>query len=146
MHHELIKKFKLLLMRKSSLWMIALCLGMGYISCKKSTEKVTTPPPPPPTSDTLALKNAASFPIGVGIDYTPMKNDVTYASIVKAQFSNVTFGYNMKHGAIVQDDGSFNFNTADDLFNVVDNAGLKVYGHTLAWHQNNNGNYLRSLL
>lgn len=51
----------------------------------------------------------------------------------------------MKHGAIVKDDGSFDYSAADDLFNLVSSAGLEVYGHTLAWHENQNGNYLRSL-
>ncbi|MGZ5286540.1 MAG: endo-1,4-beta-xylanase, partial [Flavisolibacter sp.] len=57
----------------------------------------------------------------------------------------VSFTYHMKHGAIVKDDGSFDFTRADEMVNLSVAAGLKVLGHTLAWHQNQNGNYLRSL-
>jgi endo-1,4-beta-xylanase len=46
----------------------------------------------------------------------------------------------------VQSNGSYNFAKADAMIAKVTGAGLGVYGHTLCWHQNNNGNYLRSLL
>src|SRR6185436_17292076 len=32
------------------------------------------------------------------------------------------------------------------LYNISNTNGLSVYGHTLCWYQNNNANYLRSLL
>ncbi len=32
------------------------------------------------------------------------------------------------------------------LLGLVNSGGLSVYGHVLAWYQNNNGSYLRSLL
>jgi endo-1,4-beta-xylanase len=128
------------------------CVTIGifastWISCKKSDNMTPVPPvPPPATQDTTALKNAATFPVGVGINYTLMTGNSNYASLVKNQFSTVTFEYQMKHGAIVQDDGSFNFTNTDQLVSLVNGDGLSVYGHTLAWYQNNNANYLRSLL
>lgn len=97
-------------------------------------------------SDTAGtLKGVASFPIGIAIDYAPMKNDASYAATVKREAVSVTFGYQMKHGAIVRNDGSFDFSRADELVNIATSAGLTVFGHTLAWHVNNNGDYLRSL-
>ncbi|HYM92537.1 MAG TPA: hypothetical protein VET23_00205, partial [Chitinophagaceae bacterium] len=51
------------------------------------------------TSGPTILKDASSVPIGVGVDYDPMKNNPTYSSLVKAQFDRVTAGYQMKHGA-----------------------------------------------
>jgi endo-1,4-beta-xylanase len=112
-----------------------------FISCKKSTPKVTTPPSTTPT----ILKDASSVPIGIGVDYDPMKNNPIYSSLVKAQFDRITPGYQMKHGANVKNDGSYDFTKADDLANIAQTAGLTIHGHTLVWHQNNNGNYLRSL-
>lgn len=97
-------------------------------------------------SDTSGtLKDAASFPLGIAIDYTPFKNDAVYRSTVAREADNVTFGYQMKHGAIVKDDGSFDYSKADELYNMATTAGLEVFGHTLVWHQNQNGNYLREL-
>ncbi|MES1217308.1 MAG: endo-1,4-beta-xylanase, partial [Bacteroidota bacterium] len=67
------------------------------------------------------------------------------ATLVKAQFDRITAEYQMKYGAVVRNDGSYDFSKVDDLFSIAQAAGLTVFGHTLAWHQNNNGNYLRSL-
>lgn len=95
---------------------------------------------------TLTLKAAAQYELGVGVDYNLLLNNPSYAAIVKSQFSNATAGYVMKHGAIVQANGSYNFASADNFVNICTQAGMGVYGHTLCWYQNNNGNYLRSLL
>jgi endo-1,4-beta-xylanase len=117
-------------------------------SCKKNNDVVVTPTPTPTptnTDTTGTLKDAATFPLGIAIDYGLWKNDAAYRSTVIREANNVTFGYNMKHGAIVRDDGTFDYTTADDLFNSVTSAGLNVFGHTLGWHANQNGNYLRSL-
>lgn len=91
------------------------------------------------------LQSLIDVPIGIGIDYESMTGNDNYRSTVAAEASNVTFGYNMKHGAIVQDNGSLNFSRADELLTISKNAGLEVFGHTLVWHENQNGNYLRSL-
>lgn len=92
------------------------------------------------------LKAVTNIPIGMAIDYDFIANTYNDRSIVLREASNVTFGYTMKHGAIVQGDGSLNFTRADALVANANAAGLQVYGHTLAWHQNQNGTYLRSLI
>jgi endo-1,4-beta-xylanase len=74
-----------------------------------------------------------------------MKNNLSYSSLVKEQFDRVTAEYQMKHGANVKNDGSFDFTSTDDFVSIAQAGGLAIHGHTLAWHQNNNGNYLRSL-
>lgn len=130
-----------------SVFLIAILVSV--ISCKKgdSTDPPVTPPtpPPPPVTEVTTIKEAANFTTGVAISYNLMKNNSTYAGLVKQHFDRVTFEYQMKHGANVQNNGSYNFTNTDDLVNVAQAAGLEVYGHTLVWHQNNNGNYLRSL-
>jgi len=131
--------------------MLAGVLFFGAVSCKKNGAETNTPPaqnsPVGATNTDTAtiLKNATTLPIGIAIDYSLFKNNATYRNIVIREADNVTFGYHMKHGAIVKDDGSFDYSAADDLFNLVSSAGLEVYGHTLTWHENQNGNYLRSL-
>lgn len=123
-----------------------------FFACKK-TESLAPAPvsvsPNPPTTpvvdSTTPLKDAADFPIGAAISYTPMLNDVLYAALVKRDFDAVTFDYNMKHGAIVSNSGVKDYSRADQLLNATTTAGLSVFGHTLIWYQNNNGDYLRSL-
>ncbi len=113
-------------------------------SCKKNDSPGPIRPQPP-AADTTTIKGSAAFTTGVAINYNLMKNTAVYAALVKNQFDRVTFEYQMKHGANVQNNGSYNFTNTDDLVNTAQAAGLEIYGHTLVWHQNNNGNYLRSL-
>lgn len=119
--------------------LVALCLT----GCKKDIDN------DPDTIDadlSLTLKAAAPFPLGVGVGYDEFVAGGKYADIIKSEFANVTPGYIMKHGAIVQSGGIYNFTKADDFVNKATAAGLGVYGHTLCWYQNNNGNYLRALV
>lgn len=126
---------------------VALMAVVGITSCKKAKNLTPDPsPPPPPFVDTAkTLKAAASFPVGFAIEYQLFKNNASYKNIVTTEADQVTFGYEMKHAAIVKADGSFDYSRADELFNLATAAGLQVYGHVLIWHQNQNGNYLRSL-
>ncbi len=122
----------------------------SLLSCKKkdTTGPINPPVNPPVGFDTAAtgpLKNGATFNIGLAIDYNQYKTDAAYAAVVNKEANNVTFGYQMKHGAIVKNDGSFDFSKTDEMVNQATTAGLWIYGHALTWHQNQNGDYLRSL-
>ncbi|HEY6502534.1 MAG TPA: endo-1,4-beta-xylanase [Chitinophagaceae bacterium] len=133
--------------------MIFFAVLVSITSCKKSdpADPPPPPPPPPPVSEydtskaTSVLKNAAAFHVGLAVDYTQYMNDAAYAAVVAREANNITLGYHMKHGAIVKNDGSFDFVRTDEMVNKASAAGLWIYGHTLAWHQNQNGDYLRSL-
>lgn len=98
------------------------------------------------TDTSGTLQSASAVPIGMAIDYDFIANTYGDRNIVIREAGNVTFGYAMKHGAIVKADGTLNFSRADELVTNANSAGLKVYGHTLVWHQNQNGTYLRSLI
>jgi endo-1,4-beta-xylanase len=91
------------------------------------------------------LKDVSSVPVGVGISYDLFRNNTNYAALVKSQFDRVTAEYQMKHVTNVKNDGSYDFTNTDEFVNLAQAGGLSVYGHVLAWHQNNNGTYLRSL-
>lgn len=130
-------------------------LLLGIIACKKASDDPAPTPPAPPTpptptnpydtANTGPLKNGAAFYVGMAIDYDQYKNLPDYAWLVNKEVNNVTFGYHQKHGAIVKNDGTFDFSRTDEMVNKATAAGLWVFGHTLAWHQNQNGDYLRSL-
>jgi endo-1,4-beta-xylanase len=129
-------------------WLFTIPLLM-LIACKKDdvapSPAPAPTPTPPPIDSTSPLKDAADFPIGVAINYTYLANDPKYAAIVKRDFDAVTFGWEMKHSAIVRNDGSKDYSLADAMMNQCTASGLSVHGHTLVWYQNNNGDYLRSL-
>ena len=99
----------------------------------------------PDHSGETTLKEASSIPIGVGVNYDLLKNNTSYAAIVKTQFDRVTPGYQMKHAANVKNDGTYDFTKTDDFMNITSSLGVKVHGHTLAWYQNDNATYLNTL-
>lgn len=121
-----------------------------FSACKQDEIVISKPKTPAvvvspydPTTVTGFLKDATDIPIGVAVSTEEFRNNgANYANIVKSEFNNVTFGYHMKHGAIVRNNGDLDFTRCDELVNL---SGLPVFGHVLAWHQNNNGDYLRSL-
>lgn len=98
------------------------------------------------TDSVGVLKDVSNIPLGMAIDYDFIANTNNDRDIVLREADNVTFGYTMKHGAVVKSDGSMDFTRADALLANVNAAGLAVFGHTLCWHQNQNGTYLRSLI
>lgn len=94
---------------------------------------------------TAGLKDAFNIPIGTAVDFTPFTSNAAYLNVAKSDFDMVTFGYHMKHGAIVKDDGSFDFSRTDQMAGLATQNGLEIFGHTLVWHQNQNASYLSSL-
>ena len=132
---------------KASVLLIYLSIVTCFLfSCKKNPPPpVVVPPQPYDTTGTGPLKSGASFHVGLAVDYTQYINDASYANLVQREANNVTFGYHMKHGAVVKNDGSFDFTRTDEMVNKASAAGLWIFGHTLTWHQNQNGDYLRSL-
>lgn len=93
-----------------------------------------------------ALKTYADYVLGVGIILDLYMNDENYRSIVNENFDEVTLGYAMKHGAMVNAEGEINFDPIDAFIAQTNEAGIDVYGHTLVWHANQNASYLNSLI
>lgn len=92
------------------------------------------------------LKNYSDFILGNGIGADLYMSDAAYRKIVNENFDEVTPGYAMKHGAMVNSKGEINFATIDAFIAETKKAGLKVFGHTLVWHSNQNASYLNSII
>jgi endo-1,4-beta-xylanase len=115
-------------------------------SCSKKETAVTPTNPIVTTTDTSTLKGSSTgMFFGMAVTYNLFANTAAYASTVKGQANQVTFGNEMKYGSIVQNDGSLNFTTADALYTLCTNAGIQVYGHNLCWYTQQNTNYLNTL-
>src|SRR5215471_18862301 len=124
---------------KNSIWLIAAALSI--ISCKK-TPDVGIQKVGNFTETGPVLKDVADFPVNAAVSYTPFTTDQNYSNTAKRDFDGVTFEYQMKHGAVVQDNGTFNFTNTDALVTAV--GSMNIFGHTLNWHQNNNATYLKN--
>ena len=92
------------------------------------------------------LKTYTDFVLGNGIGADLYMSDEAYRKIVNENFDEVTPGYAMKHGAMVNSKGEINFATIDAFIAETKKAGLKVFGHTLVWHSNQNASYLNGLI
>jgi GH35 family endo-1,4-beta-xylanase len=93
-----------------------------------------------------ALKTYTDMKLGVGVVASLYMDDQRVDSIVNENFDEVVAGYIMKHGPMVQSDGSLDFTAADAFVQKAKDAGLDVFGHTLVWHQNQNAGYLNGLI
>lgn len=88
----------------------------------------------------------SDFTLGAGVSvsgYT--EGDIMYR-LVNSNFQEVTAGYGMKHGAVVQSDGSLALEPVTNFLAAAEDGGISVYGHTLAWHANQNAEYLNSTI
>ena len=92
------------------------------------------------------LKTYTDFKIGVGVGLDLYMNDETYRNIANENFDDMTVGYAMKHGAMVNSQGEINFANVDEFLAKTKEAGLSVFGHTLVWHSNQNASYLNALI
>lgn len=92
-----------------------------------------------------SLKNYATFQLGVGIDLTLYMQNADYKKTVDQNFDVITVGYDMKHAAMVKGNGGLDFTKVDKLFTTLP-TNMRVFGHTLIWHQNQNVSYLNGLI
>ncbi|PSK82750.1 endo-1,4-beta-xylanase [Prolixibacter denitrificans] len=87
-----------------------------------------------------------NFKLGAGVSIDAFNKTGVEYSLIASNFDEMTAGYGMKHGAIVQDDGTLNLAKVDDFVATAKNAGVTIYGHTLCWHANQNAKYLNSTI
>lgn len=135
--------------------MIGLIITLLVNACKKdspaSQQNTGSTTHTGTVSDTATLRATAlstgSFPnLGFAVLYGTMSTNAAYAATVKQNANYVTFGNELKNGSIVQNDGTYNYTTADALYNICANNGLQVFGHTLCWYQQQNATYLNGLI
>ena len=87
-----------------------------------------------------------NFKLGGGIVFSDYTSKGVMYRLANSNFDEIADGYTMKHGAVVQDDGSLNFTNVDLLLQTAKDAGTSVYGHCLVWSNNQNATYLNSLI
>lgn len=80
--------------------------------------------------------------VGMGLDNF-LSTDI-YMETVLENFQGCTFGNALKHQSVVQTNGSYNWSTIDRFINL--NTGLKIHGHNMLWHTQQQQAYLKSLI
>lgn len=92
------------------------------------------------------IKDRPNFHLGIGTavdEYN--KKELVYA-LTNSNFNETVAGNAMKMSSCVADDGSMNFDKVSEYVKNATDAGLSVYGHTLAWHEQQPNKYLKRLI
>ncbi|MHB9055095.1 MAG: endo-1,4-beta-xylanase [Paludibacteraceae bacterium] len=87
-----------------------------------------------------------NFKLGAGADISGYTSKGLVYQLLNSNFDEITMGYGMKHGAVVQNDGSLKLDNVQNLIKIAREAGTTIYGHTLCWHANQNAKYLNSII
>ncbi|MCM1355498.1 MAG: endo-1,4-beta-xylanase [Staphylococcus sp.] len=82
--------------------------------------------------------------IGMGLDDFLNEDNPGYRQAVLDNFQGVTFGNAMKHQSIVSASGACNWSKVDQFLAL--NTGLKLHGHNLLWHTQQQQTYMKSLI
>lgn len=96
-----------------------------------------------------ALKEYVSDPnfhLGIGTDAADYANQGVAYVVTNANFNETVAGNAMKMASCVGDDGSMDFGTVEAYVKAATNAGINVYGHTLAWHAQQPTAWLKTLI
>jgi len=116
-------------------------------------KEVTPDPPTPPVKvvdyDKYALgvmALEAGLKLGVSFTYWEYRLNTPVRNILTRDFTAVTFGNEMKHDAIVQADGSYNFASADEMAEWAKACGNDLFGHTLGWHSQQRRDFLNTVI
>lgn len=92
------------------------------------------------------IKDRPNFHLGIGTavdEYN--KKELVYA-LTSSNFNETVAGNAMKMASCVADDGSMDFEKVKEYVKNATDAGLSVYGHTLAWHAQQPNKYLNRLI
>ena len=87
-----------------------------------------------------------NFKLGIGTTVNDYLNNSLVRNMTNKNFDETVAGNAMKMQSCVDNNGNMNFTTVRNYVNTATNAGLHVYGHTLAWHSQQPKGWLLKLL
>ena len=87
-----------------------------------------------------------NFKLGAGTTVNDYLNKSLVKNMINKNFTETVAGNAMKMGSVVDGNGNMNFTTVKNYVKAATNAGLNVYGHTLAWHSQQPKGWLLRLL
>ncbi len=99
-----------------------------------------------PLKSYLDTVNNPNFKLGVGIAVSDFNSQDVLYRLYYSNFNNVTCGYEMKEGSVVQANGSMDTADVVTFLKNAKKANMSVFGHNLVWHANQNATYLNSLI
>ena len=86
------------------------------------------------------------FKFSGAIEASDFNNQKKVRDTLSAHFDEIVAGNAMKYGSVVNGSGNMNFTEVKKFVSSAKNAGLTIYGHTLAWHSQQQPGYLLGLM
>lgn len=86
------------------------------------------------------------FKLGVALAASEFNEQGIVYCLAGSNFDEMTAGNAMKYASCVDNKGVMNFDNVSSFVANAKDAGLTIYGHTLAWHSQQNNKYLNGLI
>ena len=80
------------------------------------------------------LKSVAPFPVGTCVQAAQLDNPA-FAALIAAQVSQLTPEWELKMEYVLQAGGGYRFDAPDRIAAFCADHSLRLFGHTLVWHQ-----------
>ena len=87
-----------------------------------------------------------NFKLGAGTTVSEYLSNSTYRKMINQNFTETVAGNAMKMASCVDGNGNMNFTNVKKYVEAASEAGIHVYGHTLAWHSQQPKGWLLKLL
>lgn len=87
-----------------------------------------------------------NFKLGIALEAAEFNKQGLVYCLAGSNFNETVAGNAMKMASCVADDGRMNFDNVSEYVKNATDAGLSVYGHTLAWHAQQPNKYLKRLI
>lgn len=86
------------------------------------------------------------FKLGIALAVNDYLKSEIVTRLANTNFHEMTAGNAMKYASCVGNDGTMNFDAVQNFVSAAKADGLTIYGHTLAWHAQQNNKYLNGLI
>lgn len=87
-----------------------------------------------------------NFKLGAGVNANAFIQHGQEYLLSVSNFDEVTALTEMSHAGVVSDKGAMSFDAVTSFVKEAEAAGISVFGHTLAWHAQQNNKYLEMLV
>ena len=99
-----------------------------------------------PLKENLNRDASGRFLLGAGIGESEFNQKASLFRLASHNFDEIVAGNAMKMASCVKDNGEMDFSNVSTFLQSAEEAGVNVYGHTLAWHSQQPVKWLNSLL
>ena len=99
-----------------------------------------------PLKNYLDRSKHANFKVSAALTASEFNDKGNLYTLARANFDEIVAGNAMKMASVVSDKGEFDYGTVSNFVTNAEEAGLTVYGHTLAWHAQQPVKWLNKLI